>query len=304
MIILYSGEVISKILGIVVFGYLGRTLLEARYGDLEFSLAWLFLFNLVIDAGLAPYGAREAAKEPQRTAQLVGQIALVRAGLVIISVILLVAISQTVQMEAIARTLVLCQGLVLLPAPLIINWVFQSRDQMQVVAACSLLRQIIFSVGVIAFVQGPSDVLLVPLADAIGLSIAVLIQIFLYIKGGETRVSSKHLFFGARRVVAESLPLTGSSVVWARRLFFPLLALGLFGTSAETGIFGAGHRLVIAAHQFVWLYFFNLLPSLSRLAVSESLDGFHQLIGNSMRFVGWVAIFGAGLGTVLAPVLL
>lgn len=302
--ILYLGEIISKILGIVVFGYLGRTLLEATYGDLEFSLAWLFLFNLVIDAGLAPYGAREAAKAPHRMAELVGQIALVRTGLVIISILLLLSVSRFVQMEPMARSLILCQGLVLLPAPLVINWVFQSRDQMHVVAACSLLRQILFSVGVIWFVRGPADVLLVPVADAVGLSVAVLIQVLLYIRGGGGRVSSKHMFFGAKKVIAESLPLAGSSVVWALRLFFPLVALGLFASPAETGIFAAGHRLVIAAHQFVWLYFFNLLPSLSRMAASDFAGEFYQTIENSMRFVGWVAICGAGLGTVVAPLLL
>jgi O-antigen/teichoic acid export membrane protein len=61
LVLLYGAEMLGKVLGLVVFGYLGRTLLAARYGDLEFALGILFLLNLVIDAGLGHYGAREAA---------------------------------------------------------------------------------------------------------------------------------------------------------------------------------------------------------------------------------------------------
>ena len=58
LIILYGAELLGKTLAVIVFGYLSRTLLDARFGDLQFALGILFLLNLVIDAGLAQYGAR------------------------------------------------------------------------------------------------------------------------------------------------------------------------------------------------------------------------------------------------------
>jgi O-antigen/teichoic acid export membrane protein len=58
---------------------------------------------------------------------------------------------------------------------------------------------------------------------------------------------------------------------------------------------------VISAHTFVWLYFFNLLPSLSRLGMEQGLGRFQELMSTSMRLVCWVALGGATIGTLLSP---
>jgi O-antigen/teichoic acid export membrane protein len=301
--LLYAAELAGKVLGLVVFGYLARVLFTARYGDLEFALGILFLLNLVIDAGLGHYGAREAAKHPEITDQLVGQIAIVRGGLILMSFVLLGAIAFALPRDDIARTVIILQGVVLLPAPFILTWVFQARDEMHVVAAAALIRQVLLAVGVLLFVHGPGEVWLVPVWDGIGLGAAVTLQLVLFKRSGG-QINPLRFLAGVRRVVVESAPLAGSSVVWAVRLFAPLLALGVFRTSAEVGVFAAGHRLVIAAHTFVWLYFFNILPTLSRLGTEEGLVRFREFFATSMRLVGWIALCGAALGTVLAPVLI
>ena len=61
---LYAGEAVNKLLGLVVFAYLNRVLTKDRYGDLEFAFGLVFVLNLLMDAGLAHYGAREASREP------------------------------------------------------------------------------------------------------------------------------------------------------------------------------------------------------------------------------------------------
>ena len=66
------------------------------------------------------------------------------------------------------------------------------------------------------------------------------------------------------------------------------------------GWFGASHRAVMALHTFVWLYFFNLLPSISRcvgLPAGQLLD----LMDGSIRLIAWTGLFGAALLTALAP---
>lgn len=301
--LLYGAELLGKVLGLVVFGYLGRALLTARYGDLEFALGILFLLNLVIDAGLGHYGARELAKRPEETDRLVGQVALVRGALVLVSLALLVAVALALPRDPLARTLIFLQGFVLLPAPFVLSWVFQARDEMHVVAAAGVIRQLLLAAGVLTFVRDPSHAWIVPAWDAIGLGAAVGLQVVLYRRAGGELNPLRHVA-GIRRVVFESAPLAVSSVVWAVRLFAPLLALGIFTTSENVGVFGAGHRLIIALHTFVWLYFFNLLPTFSRLGTRPGLDELREVFGTSMRLVGWVAICGASIATVLAPVLI
>jgi O-antigen/teichoic acid export membrane protein len=56
-------------------------------------------------------------------------------------------------------------------------------------------------------------------------------------------------------------------------------------------------------HAFVWLYFFNLLPSISR-GSSGAIDGLHQLLRGSLHITGWIGLFVAVVGFALAkPVL-
>ena len=302
--LLYAAEMAGKILGLVVFGYLARVLLAARYGDLEFALGILFLLNLVIDAGLGHYGAREAAKRPEDTDRLVAQVAMVRGGLVVVALVLLGGIAVSLSSrDPLARMLIVLQGLVLLPAPFVLTWFFQARDEMHVVSLAAVIRQVVLAAGVLVLVREPSDVWMVPTWDALGLAAAVGLQVALYARAGGA-FDPLRFRSGLGRVIVDSAPLAGSSVVWAVRLFAPLLALGVFSTSTDVGVFGAGHRLVIAVHTFVWLYFFNLLPSMSRLGTEPGLARFQALFTTSMRLVAWLAICGATLGTVLAPALI
>lgn len=301
--LLYGAELIGKILGLVVFGFLARVLLTARYGDLEFSLGILYLLNLVIDAGLGHYGAREAAKRPEETDRLLGQVALVRGVLVLLSLAALAGVALALPRDPLAKTLILLQGLVLLPAPLVLSWVFQARDAMHMVAAASVIRQVLLAAGVLLFVRRPADAWMAPVWDGLGLAAAVALQVAVFVKAGGMIRPFRYLS-GLKRVIVESAPIAGSSVVWALRLYAPLLALGVFSTSSEVGVFGAGHRLVISAHTFVWLYFFNLLPSLSRLGTEAGLGSFQDLFTTSMRLVAWIALCGASIGSALAPVLI
>ena len=47
-------------------------------------------------------------------------------------------------------------------------------------------------------------------------------------------------------------------------MFGSTLIIGLVATAEDTGYFAGAMRILIALHTFVWLYYFNLLPSLSR----------------------------------------
>jgi len=302
LLVLYAAELIGKLLGLVVFGYLGRTLLQDRYGDLEFALGVLFLLNLVIDAGLGHYGAREAAKRPADIDRLIGQVTLVRGALVGVSLLILAGIAAALPRDPLASTLILLQGLVLLPTPFVLNWVFQSRDQMHVVAAATVIRQTVLAGGVLIFVRRPEDVWMVPVWDAIGLAMGAALQLRLHVKGGGS-LDLLRWASGALGVLKDSAPLAVSSVVWATRLFAPLLALGVFATSSDVGVFGAGHRLVIAVHTFVWLYFFNLLPTLSRLSTEPGLQTFQRMFTASLRLVSWVAACAASIASLVAAVL-
>jgi O-antigen/teichoic acid export membrane protein len=302
--VLYGAEMVSKFVALAVFGYLGATLGLGRYGDLEFAITNFFLANLVLEAGLQNYATSIAAQQPERTTSLAAQIILIRMVIVTIACSALFAIGVALDRDTLATQVIWLYGLALLPGTFILNWVFQSRDEMHVVAACSVLRQLTFALIAWLAVDGPDDLLWVPVADATGLALAAGAQQLIFRRSIGVLRPWKHIR-GTLRVFRESLPLAISTVMWALRLFFPLEAMGLFTTSEQTGLFGAGHRLVVAMHMFVYLYFFNLLPTISRIATPGESSEYHRLINASLRLVSWTVVLGGSIASALAaPIIL
>ena len=80
---LYSAEVAAKALGVVIFGALAQRLGPETYGRLGWALSVVFLLNLIQEAGLAPYGAREATRDPSQLRTLAARIICVRVLLLI-----------------------------------------------------------------------------------------------------------------------------------------------------------------------------------------------------------------------------
>jgi O-antigen/teichoic acid export membrane protein len=90
-----------------------------------------------------------------------------------------------------------------------------------------------------------------------------------------------------------------SEWVLAIRVYFATVWLVTFLGGTQAGWFGAAHRVVVSLHTFVWLYFFNLLPSLSR-GVGGTVEALVRLVGRSIQLTAWVGVFLGVLGTTLA----
>jgi len=287
---LYGGELLAKLLGIATFGYLARALHGELYGELESAIAVVFVLGLVQEAGLVPYGAREAAKHPEQTRSLAARIMIVRAGLAVLSLALLGLVaalyaSPLVGKPAQSVELLLFCGLLLVPGPLVLNWVFQSRDEMAVVAGTSLLRSVVLAVGVFLCVRSAADAWMMPCCDAAGLLAAAGVQHLLF-RRRVGRLSLRGGREGSGRVLREATPIALSSLAWALRVFLPVIVLGIVD-AAENAEFASGHRLVTSIHAFVWLYFFNLLPSLSRSLQGADRTSFRELTASSLTAVSW-----------------
>ena len=94
------------------------------------------------------------------------------------------------------------------------------------------------------------------------------------------------------------MPIGLAQFFWAARIIGGTLILGFVATTHEVGLYGSAQRILVALHTFVWLYFFNLLPSLSR-AWRQERSSFADIIDRSLRLVVWVGVGAAVLGVLL-----
>jgi O-antigen/teichoic acid export membrane protein len=290
------GEGISKVLTFAAFAYIARVLGPTSFGYVEFAGAALMCANLIVDQGFSAYGAREIAKTPEQTKTIVGEVVAVRILLAGLGYLAVVLFALAVAKGWTVTLLLLVYGLSLLALPLFLQWVFQGHDQMHLVAITQVIRQLVFATTVFLFLRTPQDLLVVGLAEVAATAIVAAVCWWLYQKKfGMLKLRLPQM---SGRLFREGVPIGLSQMFWVIRMFGGTIAIGLIASASDTGFFAGAQRILLAMHTFVWLYFFNLLPSMSR-AWEKGENEFNRLIQRSIEGVLWI-----GSAILLAWVLL
>jgi O-antigen/teichoic acid export membrane protein len=289
----------SKVLTFAAIAYLARVVGPDRFGYVEFAISVLLIAGLVVDQGFGPYGAREIARTPARTRPLVTEIVAARILLAGLAYLAVTTLALLLGRASPAGTLLLLYGLGLLALPFLLQWVFQGHELMWPVALMQIIRQAVYAVVIIGFVRTPEQFWLAAVAETLGAWAAAGLGLLLYRRalGGKMQVR----FRFSRQLLTEGVPIGLSQMFWTARMFGATAILGIVATPSDMGYFGAAMRILLAAHTFVWLYFFNLLPALSR-GWTQADGSYHALVSRSMRLVGvlgplvalaWVAFSGS-----------
>lgn len=293
---LSGGELVSKVAGFLAFAYLARVLEPAAYGSIELAAAMALFFALVVDFGFGPIGAREIAKRPERAESLAASVPAGRLLLAALAVPLMGGIGQLLGQPAQTEQLIWLFAASLVFLPWVQRWLLQGLDMMTWVSGGQALRMIVFTGLVLALVDGADDLLRVGWIEIA--AAATLAGYFAWVQG--TRITPLRLSFRLKDLAAlakEALPVGAEQLVWAANQYAPTLMVAVLLGGADMAWFGGAHRLVLSLGTFVWLYHFNLFPTLARSA-GEGSDAVNALIQPSFRVTAWGSI-GLALGLAL-----
>lgn len=295
---LSGGEAVSKVATFAAIAYLARMLGPVGYGYVEFAGAVLMCAALVVDQGFGPYGAREIAQAPERTSALTREIVLVRFVLAAVAYLGVVGLALWLAPSPAMTQLLLLYGLSLLATPLLLQWVFQGHDRMGTAAAIQAIRQVVYAVAVFVLVRADGPVWPVAVAEILGVSAAGVYGVWMYRRLAVT--PARGWFTLSPRLLREGVPIGLSQMFWTVRMFGATLILGLIAAPADVGFFASAQRLLIALHAFVWLYYFNLLPSFAR-AWRHDPAHFGALVARSLHTAAWLGALVALGWVTLAP---
>lgn len=304
--ILAVGEILTKFFTLLAFVMLARNYEMAAYGDLEYALAVIFVLTLVVDFGLGMYGAREIAKRPDQVPSIVRRVVTTRAWLVLFSLIILVGVAFLTPTNGTAatqareaRTLLLLLGISLLPAPLLMQWVFQGLDLTHFMSIAQLLRYSTFAAAVFAIIRLNAPITYVAGAEMLGVLAAAGFMLFAYYRRyGDIRVFEPSL--PDWHLLCDAFPLGLSTLMWAIKYVFMTVLLKMFLVDSEDiGRFGAALRIIIAAHTFIALYLYNLLPTVARCS-TEPPAALRSLLGGAVKLGAWAALFMCATGIAAA----
>jgi O-antigen/teichoic acid export membrane protein len=301
--LLSAGEFAAKLLTFASFSYLARILGPGQYGSLELTLAVMVFFTLPVDLGLGAYGAREIAYNRGRASRLLREITGLRFILALCSMLALGIFILILRKPLEVKLLLSLYGVSLLGGPFLLQWFFQAHDQMQWVGIASIVRQAGFAALVFLACRRGTNLTYVGLIECASVAGVCVFCIYVVRRMGfewpwpDLRVGRLAGHIG------ESVPIGLTELAWAFMWYFCTVLLGLIFSDWSLGWFGASHRALMALHTFVWLYFFNLLPSISR-CVALPHKHLLELMDRSVRFTAWTGLLVATVLTVLARDLL
>jgi O-antigen/teichoic acid export membrane protein len=297
---LFGGEIFSKACVFVAFAYLARVLGPRDFGIVELALSVTVFFVLGTESGLGSYGARIVERTPERTSQLVPRVIVLRAALGITGYLLILGVSTRYGLPGLG--ILAIYGLIVLLTPFFTSWVFQGLRQMQWVAFGNALRYATFSALVLLLVRPGADTRLVAVAEVLGAVALVIFNVVLMLRVLRVRLDWRGVWKGAVDLFKDAWFLGASDLSWAAMWYAPTLIVGWVAIARTEYVawVAAPVRIVMALHAFVWLYFFNLIPNLSR-ELHESVDSWRSLFHRSLTTSLWPPCLVALGGTLLAP---
>jgi len=297
---LVAGELLSKLITLVCYTWLGRLLGASRYGSLEFVLAVMMFFIIAAELGLNVFGATEVASDRTRAPALLRRIVSLRLILSAVAFLALACFAWLIDKPVEIKQLLVFYGFSLMAWPFALQWFFQGHDRMEWVAAASLARHGTFAALVFAFFRPHSSLLLLGLFELISMSAVAALSLIVVRRRFRSPVPpGRPAYIGRWESLRRSVPIGLSQLTGILHWYFATVLLGLLSDGRSLGWFGASHRATVALHTFVWLYFVNLLPSISR-AVARRSDELRPLLRNSIRVAAWSGLFVAVAMTVFS----
>jgi O-antigen/teichoic acid export membrane protein len=269
-LVLTGGEALAKVFTLVAFVYLGRVLGPERYGSLEFILATMIFFTLPVDFGLGVYGAREVARDRCRAADLLAEVSTLRLTLASVSFACLLVLAALLPRDGEVKLLLILYGLALFTEPLLVQWFFQGQDCMHWVALAELTRKAAFAGFVLLLVRSSTPLALVGFCEcASALAVTIVCLSILHWRLGHALPRPWRRLDRLKGHLRSSAPIGLSHLAWALQWYFATVLMGWLAEGKDVGWFGAAHRVIMALHTFVYLYFYNLLPSLARGSIGH-----------------------------------
>ena len=271
------GEVACRVATLVAFVHLARTLTPVGYGQVELTLAILMILTLVVDQGLGTFGTREVARDPRMAGRYTSRIILLQLAVAFLVLGGTALVCLFSPLDRTLKLLLIGYGASLLAFPFHLQWLFQGLRQMRRVTLPQVVRWGLFMALVFVLVRQPKDILVIPLSEIIAVTVGAGMYVFYLSRlQRERAVGSGQL--STVSLVKESLPIGGSNLIWAMRMYLPTVLVGTLATQASVGYFGTAHRVLMAFQTFVNVYFVNLLP-----LVTEKMHRAPGQVGDLIR---------------------
>lgn len=292
-----GGELLGRIIAFAATVVVARQLGAEAYGVIGFAFALMLYAQSAAELGLEQLGPREVADRDAGLDTLVSSLLLTRLAISVLLAALMSAAGLLLVTKPEGSVLAIF-SISLLAVGANARWVHLGLDQAGVVSAARILAELVKAALVVAFVRGPEDLFIFPIAHvACELFGSGILLAALHRRGIRLRWQVDTSL--ARRVFRDARPLLLTSLLSLLIYNADVIVLRLFRDRAEVGLYLVAYTLLNFIGVLGNVITLSLLPTLRRLrnAPEQASAIYHSTMAQAFA-AGLPVAVGA---TLLAP---
>lgn len=291
-------QIISQFTSFFIIIYLARVLGAENFGKISFAQAVCLYFTLVANLGLTVVGVREVARNKNNIEAYTSNIIALRLVLAIFSFCLLLIFVNLIHKSSDVKYLITIYGLFLFPSALLIEWLFQGVEKMEIIGVARILNKVLYAGLIFLLVKGSAQLLVIPYAWLAGSFIAVGFLFYIFIRRfGRVRLSFDFPFW--RSLLRQALPMGASFIMIQIYYQFDTIMLGFMKGDEVVGWYSAAYKVIFFIWALLPIFVSVIFPRMSKY-YKESRPKLRTLISLSTKMLSVVALpLGVG-GMILA----
>ena len=285
---LFASEVITRILGTVLTIYVARTLGVKSFGQLAFAAAFISYFNIFADLGLTNFGIREIAKSKTKSNLYATHILVLQVSVSLLLLLLMMFLVNLIPLENETKIMILLFGLGMIATAFDMSYLFQAHEKMGFIVYAKSLSQIVYALLGFVLIYLYKNIVFLPAANLIGLTIGSLAFYFLlrkYIKLTWSELSYKKLL----SITRAALPFLAGALMIHVYSNSNTLLLQFFKGIETVGLYNAPSKIILFIAGLGGFLTWAVYPALSK-SYHKNRNTFNRLVKFSAWVLGLVAI--------------
>ncbi len=288
---LTAAEIATKGIALVFTIYLAKILGPEGNGVIGFAKYFVSFFVIVGSLGLDIYGTREIARQPDRITKYVNSIFSIRLILSAILYAILIIAVLLLNKPIEVKVIILIAGMNIFSSGLLLNWVFQGLERMEIIALRQVITSALNLIGILVFVNSPDDIYPAMIVMSASMLINTAWMIAYYIKGhGLIRFDYDPEFW--KKIIKSSYPIGLTFMIVVIYNATNTVMLGFMRSDYETGIYSAAYSILIFALVPTSILQGAFFPKFSRLNAKEERNRIVSKFALLSFLVGVLISFG------------
>ncbi len=294
---LFVGELASHVIGFFATIYLARLLAAEGFGLISYGIAFLSYALLFANPVLTTIGAREVAKTTEYHKTVEAIIGL-RLFLAILVFFLFAIGTYFVPGEATTKKIVLLYCLSLFPFALLLEFVFQGKEEMGYIGFSRLLQYSAYIILLYILVRSGRDITMVPASLVLGYSVASIFLIVVYISKHRDLMPIFSLT-AWHHLLKMSVPVGLATIFGQVALSLPPIILGIFHAKSDVGLFSAGFKIIATLLIIDRVFYYVFFPVMTKDFV-QAPEKLAKNLGFVVKFLFSITIPVAFGGIIMA----